>query len=441
MTGALPAAAAGADSTALLERMTALHPVGIDLSLDRTWRLLTDLGDPQRRLPPVVHIAGTNGKGSTLAMIRAGLEAAGLRVHAYTSPHLVRFHERIRLAGQQISEPALADILARTLEANAGRPVTFFEATTCAALLAFAEHPADALLLEVGLGGRLDTTNVVDAPALTVITPVDYDHQAYLGETLAEIAGEKAGIIKRGVACVVARQAETAEAVIEARAARLGAPLLVEGQHWHVRREGDRTVFEDAAGLLDLPLPALAGPHQIHNAGTALAALRALGDGFGITEAACADALARAEWPARMQRLTGGPVPARLPGAELWLDGGHNPHAAQAMAGTLRAQTPPAPLHLVFGMQGPRDAAATLAPFAGLAASVTCVPVPDEPASRDPQDLAAAARTLGLKTHVAGSVPEALDALAPDATGARVLIFGSLYLAGHVLRLQEAAGG
>jgi hypothetical protein len=256
----------GAASDIILERMMALHPKIIDLTLDRVWRLLEALGNPQDRLPPVIHIAGTNGKGSTLAMIRAGLEADGQRVHAYTSPHLARFHERIRLGGTLISEPDLAALLDRCYAANGGEAITYFEITTCAALLAFAETPADVTLLEVGLGGRLDATNVVDRPAACVITPVSYDHQQFLGETLPAIAGEKAGIIKRGVPCVVGPQEEAALDVIEAVAARVGAPLLVHGQHWQVSEERGRLVYQDETGLLDLPLPALPGAHQVQTA-------------------------------------------------------------------------------------------------------------------------------------------------------------------------------
>ena len=254
-----------------------LHPKVIDLTMDRVHRLLAKLGHPERRLPPVIHIAGTNGKGSTQAMIRAGLEAGGAKVHAYTSPHLARFHERIRLAGELISEPALAALLDECVEANGPDEITFFEITTCAAFLAFSRTPADFVLLEVGLGGRLDATNVVDAPALTIITPVSIDHQQYLGETLPEIAGEKAGIIKRGVQVIVGPQQEAGLEVIEAKAARLGAPVLAFGQHWHVSEEHGRLVFQDDNGLLDLPLPNLPGPFQVQNAGAAIAALRALG--------------------------------------------------------------------------------------------------------------------------------------------------------------------
>ncbi|HUF87950.1 MAG TPA: Mur ligase family protein, partial [Thermohalobaculum sp.] len=296
-------------SDAILERLLALHPRIIDLTLDRVWRLLGEMGDPQRLLPPVVHIAGTNGKGSTLAMIRAGMEAGGARVHAYTSPHLVRFHERVRLGGVLIPEADLAAVLAECERVNAGRPITFFEITTVAACLAFARAPADWTLLEVGLGGRLDATNVIDRPALTVITPVSLDHQQYLGETLAEIAFEKAGILKPGVPCVVGPQEDAARAVIEARAAELGAPVLMHGQDWMARAEHGRLVYEDARGRIDLDPPVLPGAHQFENAGMAIAALRTL----GFDEAACRAAPARADWPARLQRLTRGPLAGRLP--------------------------------------------------------------------------------------------------------------------------------
>ena len=299
-------------SDAILERMMALHPKIIDLTLDRVWRLLAALGHPERALPPVIHIAGTNGKGSTQAMIRAGLEAEGKRVHAYTSPHLARFHERIRLAGELIDEAALSAVLDECYRANGGEPITYFEITTCAALLAFSRVPADYVLLEVGLGGRLDATNVVERPALCVITPVSLDHQQYLGETLREIAGEKAGILKRGVPCVVGPQAEEGMDAIEARAARLGASLIAHGQHWHAFEEHGRLVYQDERGLLDLPLPNLPGPHQIENAGAALAALRHLGAGDAAFEAA----VTRAHWPARMQRLRRGPLVEAAPGIE-----------------------------------------------------------------------------------------------------------------------------
>ncbi|WP_068313171.1 bifunctional folylpolyglutamate synthase/dihydrofolate synthase [Aliiruegeria sabulilitoris] len=409
--------------------MMGLHPSEIELSLDRTYRLLDALGRPQDRLPPVIHIAGTNGKGSTLAMIRAGLEAAGKRAHCYTSPHLVRFHERIVLAGAEITETALSDLLVRTLTANGGAPVTFFEATTCAAFAAFADVPADYLLLEVGMGGRMDTTNVVDDPLLTIITPVAFDHQAFLGDTLAEIAGEKAGILKRGIPCVVGRQEDDALEVIEARAARLGAPVIAQGQHWHSWEERGRLVFQDETGLLDLPLPALPGPHQIDNAGAALAALRQLG--FG--EESCEGAMVNAHWPARMQRLTRGPLKQAAPEADLWLDGGHNAHAARAIAATLD-RLPARPTRLVFALLNNRAPSDVLAPLAAHVQSLTAVPIPDEPNASDPETLAEAARAFGISASTAVDVEDAVTGIATKDPHARILICGSLYQAGAVLR-------
>lgn len=417
-----------AGSDALLARMMEFHPKIIDLTLDRVWRLLGALGHPERALPPVIHIAGTNGKGSTQAMIRAGLEATGASVHAYTSPHLARFHERIRLAGTLISEPALSALLDECLAANGTDAITYFEITTCAALLAFARSPADYTLLEVGLGGRLDATNVVDAPALCVITPVSYDHQQFLGETLPQIAGEKAGIIKRGVPCVVGPQEDAALEVIEARAARLGAPLLAYGQHWHVGTEGGRLVYQDENGLLDLPLPNLPGPHQVQNAGMALAALRALGRGQGAE-----GAVSRAEWPARMQRLRHGPLVEALPQGVLWLDGGHNPAAGAAIAASL-AQMGVGRLWLICGMLNTKDVAGFMRPLQGVAQHLHAVSIPGEAATLPASQTADAARAAGIAATEAASVASALAEIAARDPGAQVLICGSLYLAGHILR-------
>ena len=417
-------------SDAILDRLMGLHPKVIDLSLDRMERLLAALGNPERSIPPVVHIAGTNGKGSTLAMIRAGLEAGGKRVHAYTSPHLARFHERIRLAGDLIAEDALAAALEECEVANAGAPITFFEITTAAALLMFSRVPADYTLLEVGLGGRLDATNVIDQPRLTVITPVSIDHTQYLGDTLAQIAGEKAGIIKRRTPCVVGPQQDEALAVIEARAERLFARLIAWGQHWTVAREGDALVYRDDHGLLDLPLPVLPGPHQIDNAGTALAALRELGGDGAMALAA----VSRAEWPARMQRLRHGPlVEAAGPGAELWLDGGHNPAGGAAVAATLAAM-PRRPTHLVCGMLNTKDAGGYMRPLAAHAASLTAIPIPGEPNTLPANETAAAARGEGIEAHEAATAEAAIRAIAAREPHARILICGSLYLAGRVLR-------
>jgi dihydrofolate synthase / folylpolyglutamate synthase len=425
MTGAVFNAA----SDAILARMMTLHPKVIDLTLDRVHRLLAALDHPEARLPPVIHIAGTNGKGSTQAMMRAGLEGAGARVHAYTSPHLARFHERIRLAGHLIDEAHLTAVLDRAYAANGPDPITYFEITTCAAFLAFAETPADWTLLEVGLGGRLDATNVIDRPALTVITPVDLDHQAFLGDTIALIAGEKAGIMKRGVPCIVAPQRPEALAVIEARAARVGAPLLAYGQHWHVTQERGRLVFQDENGLLDLPLPNLRGPHQVMNAGTALAGLRAL----GMAEGACEAAVSRAEWPARMQRLDSGTLADMARPAELWLDGGHNPSAGKALAATL-AGLAQKPTHLICGMLNTKDIGGYLRPLAKHAQSLIAVSIPGEAATIPAEETAAHAKAAGLPASTATSVQEAIQDIAAREPGARILICGSLYLAGHVLR-------
>ncbi|MEO1795703.1 MAG: folylpolyglutamate synthase/dihydrofolate synthase family protein [Pseudomonadota bacterium] len=416
-------------SDRILARMMELHPKIIDLTLDRVWRLLAAVDHPETRLPPVIHIAGTNGKGSTQAMIRAGLEAAGQRVHAYTSPHLARFHERIRLAGELISEDALTAVLDECYAANGGHSITYFEITTVAALLAFARTQADTTLLEVGLGGRLDATNVVAEPRLTIITPVDLDHQKFLGETLPEIAGEKAGIIKRGVPCIVARQHDAALEVIEAQAARLGAPILAHGQHWHVSEERGRLIFQDESGLLDLPLPNLPGPHQIQNAGTALAAMRALGHG----EEACEAAVRQAFWPARMQRLRTGPLVDAAPDAELWLDGGHNPAGGAAVAATL-ARMSPRPTHLICGMLNTKDVRGYLRPLAAEARSLQGVSIPGEAATLSGAETAAAARDVGLEATEAETALDALLAITEKEPHARILLCGSLYFAGNILR-------
>lgn len=416
-------------SDAILARLMQLHPKVIDLSLDRMHRILAALGNPERRIPPAIHIAGTNGKGSTQAMIRAGLESAGKRVHAYTSPHLAQFHERIRLAGDLIAEADLAAALEECEAANAGAPITFFEITTAAAFLAFSRSPADYTLLEVGLGGRLDATNVVDTPVLTVITPISIDHTQYLGDTLELIAAEKAGILKRRVPCVVAAQEPAARAVIEHKAERLFAPLRIARQDWDSRREGDALIYQDDHGLMDLPLPVLPGPHQIQNAGTAIAALRELG--FGRIEARAA--VTEAEWPARMQRLTQGPLVEAAGACELWLDGGHNPAGGEAVAATLAAMAKK-PTHLVCGMLNTKDVAGYIRPLAGIAQSLTAVAIPGEPNTLPAEETAAAAQSVGLPAETAADTLQAVQDLAAAHPGARILICGSLYLAGQVLR-------
>lgn len=421
-------------SDVILERMMTLHPKVIDLTLARVDRLLAALGNPERLIPPVIHIAGTNGKGSTQAMIRAGLEApfqgsGGDRVHAYTSPHLARFHERIRLAGELISEPALTALLDECVRKNGPDEITFFEITTCAAFLAFSRTPADWTLLEVGLGGRLDATNVVEAPRLTIITPVSLDHQAFLGDTVAAIAGEKAGIIKRGVPVIVGPQSEDGLAVIEAKAARMGAPVLAFGQHWNAFEDRGRLIYQDENGLLDLPLPNLPGPHQIQNAGAAIAALRALGR----DEAACEAAVTRAFWPARMQRLRHGPLVEIAPQVELWLDGGHNPAGGEAVAATL-ARMPKRETHLICGMLNTKDVTGYMRPLAPQVTRLHAVSIPGEKNTLPADVTRDAARAAGIEAVTAGSVAEALAEVAASAPQARVLICGSLYLAGSVLR-------
>ncbi len=406
-----------------------LHPKIIDLTLDRVWSLLAALDHPERKLPPVIHIAGTNGKGSTQAMIRAGLQGGGKSVHAYTSPHLARFHERILLAGEHISEPALTDLLDRCYVANDGATITYFEITTVAGILAFSEVAADYTLLEVGLGGLLDATNVIDTPALTVITPVSIDHTQFLGETLTEIAREKAGIIKRGVPCVVGPQPDEAMDVIEATAGRLGAPLLAYGQHWHVWEERGRLIYQDETGLLDLPLPNLIGAHQIQNAGIAITALRHL----GFNSVACEAATTGATWPARLQRLQNGPLVEAAGSAELWLDGGHNPAAGSALAEAL-TRLPDRPLHLICGMLNTKDITGYLRPLAAIAKSLHAVSIPNEINTLPASTTAQAAAEVGMNAVEAEDVQTAIQAIIKSTPNARILICGSLYLAGVVLR-------
>ena len=416
-------------SDAILARMMSLHPKVIDLTLDRVHRLLAALDHPEKSLPPVIHIAGTNGKGSTQAMIRAGLEAEGALVHAYTSPHLARFHERIRLAGSLISEPALAALLDEAVAANGPDPITFFEITTVAALLAFARTKADYTLLEVGLGGRLDATNVIDRPALTVITPVSIDHQQYLGDTLPEIAGEKSGILKRGVPCIVGPQEAAGLDVIEARATKLGVPLFIYGQHWHTSQEAGRMIYQDENGLLDLPLPSLLGAHQITNAGAAIAALRY----FGKSSAACEAAVTRPEWPARMQRLRQGPLVDAAPEIELWLDGGHNPAGGQAIGATLAAM-PKRPSYLICGMLNTKDIKAYLYPLASHIQALHAISIPNEINTLSAENTRDAAISVGMRATAETDVMAALNSIKAQDANARVLICGSLYLAGMILR-------
>jgi dihydrofolate synthase/folylpolyglutamate synthase len=432
-----------ASSDTLLERLKKLHPQSIDLSLGRIERLLAALDNPQDKLPPVLHVAGTNGKGSFLAFTRAIAAALGKGVHVYTSPHLVHFHERIVLAGPHgsgpIAEDFLVECLARAEAANGGELITLFEITTAAAFLAFAETPADILLLETGLGGRLDATNVVAKPALTAITPVSIDHVSFLGDTLTEIAGEKAGILKPGVACVVGRQEQEAFQVIERRAEQLGAPLHVAGRDFDMYEQHGRLIFQTQSRLLDLPLPRLTGRHQIDNAGMAIAASSLL-FGDALTERALEHGLTHAEWPARLERLTVGGLHAYVAdGTEIWLDGGHNAAGGKVTAQALAEleERVPRRVHLIFGMMDTKDAHAYIAPFKGLVERIYTVPIPDEPNAFGAQALAEIAKAEGFDVTATMSLPDALlrSQAALDGAG-RVLICGSLYLAGHALKLH-----
>ena len=434
------AARAELSADAILERLARLHPKKIDLSLGRIHRLLARLGNPERRLPPTIHVAGTNGKGSTIAILRAILEAGGYRVHAYTSPSLVRFHERIRLGakdgGVLIDDARLAAALAECERLNGSDPITFFEITTAAAFSIFAARPADFLLLETGLGGRLDATNVVERPLAAVITSISIDHVEHLGSTLAEIAGEKAGILKRGVPAIVALQEPAALAVIERAAAKLASGLSVSGEHWTAHEERSRLIYADESSLLDLPRPRLFGRHQIENAGLAVATLRAIKTPE-ISAAAYERGMRRVEWPARMQRISAGRLVGRLPaGTELWLDGGHNVGGAVAVAGAVAEleERAPRPLLLVAGMLATKDMDGFLACFGGLARRLFALPVAGEN-TRKPEDIVAAAARVGIAGETAASIEAALEKIAalPWETPPRVLITGSLYLAGEVL--------
>jgi dihydrofolate synthase/folylpolyglutamate synthase len=406
---------------------------GMALKLDRIAAALDALGRPQDRLPPTFHVAGTNGKGSTCAFLRAIAEAAGLRAHVFASPHLVRPNERVRLAGTLVADDAFIAAIDRV--AGTGLTLTYFEAMTAAAFVLFADTPADVLVLEVGLGGRFDATNVIARPAASVIAPIDYDHMAILGDTLTLIASEKAGIVKSRAPVVVSRQPAEAMAVIESEAARRGAPLFRCGVEWDCWRANGRLAVQTQARFLDLPAPSLAGPHQFDNAGLAVAAFL---QAFDAADDAIATGVASAHWPARMQRLTHGPLAeiARAANAELWLDGGHNPHGARAIAATLAEleARAPAPTALVCGMLATKDAAGFLEPLALHVALLVATPVASSASGRDPLELADIARTLGLHASTEATLADAVRLAAKSAR--RVLICGSLYLAGEALALS-----
>jgi dihydrofolate synthase/folylpolyglutamate synthase len=423
-----------------LDRLSLLSPGADLLGLERITVLLERLGHPERRLPPVFHVAGTNGKGSTCAFLRAAIEAAGLKAHVYTSPHLVRFNERIRIAGALIDDALLADLLAETLAAAEGLEPSFFEATTAAAFLAFSRAPADACIVEVGLGGRLDATNVVPAPAVCGITQLGVDHQHFLGTRLDEIAAEKAGIAKPGVPLVTQFYPDRIASRIGEAAAAAGAPWLPRGGAWDATDVREAISYWDRGGPLELPLPRLAGAHQAMNAALAVAMLRHQ-KAVAVPDPALRLAMGWAEWPARLQRLGPGPLRDLLPSdAELWLDGGHNPAAARAIADFFRGHVAPErPFHLIFGLLANKDAAGVLKPFAKRAATLHGVPVPDHP-YHAPAELAAEACAVGLNAMVASDPGDALGRIARHADRAHppiVLILGSLYLAGEVLKANN----
>ena len=432
-------------SDQLLAELRTLHPLLIDLSLERITALLAKLGNPQRRLPPVVHIAGTNGKGSTSAFLKAMFEAAGKRVHVYTSPHLVRFHERISVPGLDgrsapIGEDALVDVLSRVAAVNARTPITFFEITNAAAFVTFSEIPADVVILEVGLGGEFDSTNVVERPNLSVITPISMDHADKLGNTLDKIAATKAGILKRDVPAVISMQEPIPLDVIRARARQTRSPLIVWGEDYEAFEQRGRMLFQSENEVYDLPLPALPGRHQIVNAGASVAAALQLKP-IGMTDQAIEQGLLSVRWPARMQRLDGAQWLQGLPSrSEVWLDGGHNPAGGQALAQAFAdlEEKSPKRLCLIAGMMGLKDAAGFLSPFSGLAARLLTVPIPGaHERPHDPIALADVARSVGIPAEASTGVRAALERFAreEDAT-VRVLICGSLYLAGHVLALD-----
>lgn len=411
------------------------HPAlaAIDLSLDRMHRLLAMLGSPHKRLPPVIHVAGTNGKGSLLAYMKAILEISGLRVHRYTSPHLVRFSERIELAGKEISNAYLESLLRHVAPVLQQQPATFFEATTALAFLAFAEKPADILLLETGMGGRLDATNVIEKPLLTAITPVSFDHTEYLGDTLAKIAGEKAGILKKNISCVVGCQQPEALQVIEAQAQPLQAPLYRLGQEWQV----EKGRYQSPKRSLQFS-PALAGDYQYDNAATAIACIDQLPQ-FSISDEHIIRGIANAHWPARLQRLTHGAFAKILPpGIELWLDGGHNPQGGEVLAAWIRQQSGGKPVTLISGMIKGKDMAAFLEPMAGSVQKLYAIAIPGETNSQPAAKLAEAAQAVGIQAQPMPSLENALKtALESAKAPAIICICGSLYLAGKVLAANE----
>ena len=418
----------------LIERLSKYHPKVIDLSLSRIERILNLLGNPENRLPPVIHIAGTNGKGSTLAFIRAIAEAAGLNVHTYTSPHLVKFNERIRINGNIIEDETLMGLVEEVEIINGSAPITFFELTTAVALLAFHRTPADLVLLETGLGGRLDATNVIKRPAVTILSPISYDHIGFLGNNLADIATEKAGIMKTGTVCITSKQEPIVLDTIRRVSDDINVPLKVENEDWWISILGDKLLVNTYEGKLKLPFPRLLGRHQLHNAGLATVALAALGD-KRVTENALRQGMKTVDWPGRMQSLTVGPFSEMLPeGWELWLDGGHNPAAGEAIAGTIEAQGVK-PVYLIIGMLKTKNPTQFLEPLVPYISEVRTIRVLGEEASMNAHELCNIAVSLGLNAYASENILEAISQIVnTQQISGKILICGSLYLAGAVLR-------
>ena len=417
-------------SDVVLDRLLSLHPKIIDLTLDRVTRLLKKLNNPEDKISQVVHIAGTNGKGSTQAFLRAAIESSGESVHVYTSPHLTRFHERIRVAGSLISENMLADILNECELANNGKPITYFEITTCAAFLIFSRIKADYTLLEVGLGGRLDATNILKKPKLTIITPISMDHVQFLGSTIEQIANEKAGIIKEGIPCIVGHQSKDAIDVIKKRAIELKSKLKIYGEHWQVYAKSDKLIFKDAMGFLELPLPKLIGQHQIENAGTAIAAMREL----SIPDEACKESMKNVYWPARMQRLESGPLVKMANESEIWLDGGHNQAAGIAISNALEQLPKGRTNILICGMLKTKDLKAFLNPLFNSAKFLYGIRIQGEENSNSAETIVNQAREIGFSAFKTQKVSDAILQIIKAHPNSRIIICGSLFLAGKILQ-------
>ena len=420
---------------AQLDRLSMLSPAGDRLGLERIAAVLDRLGRPQDKLPPVFHVAGTNGKGSTVAFLRAVLEAGGHSVHVFTSPHLVRFNERIRVAGSLIDDETLAGLLTEVLDAGKEVEPSFFEVATAAAILAFARTPADACILEVGLGGRLDATNVIERPLVTGITDLALDHQHFLGKRLTDIAGEKAGIAKRGVPLVTQNYSPRIAQRIGEIAGAVGAPWLARGAAWDASERAGRFIHRDGEGELELPLPGLEGQHQARNASLAIAMLRHQ-RALAVSTEAMAEGLRSARWPGRLQLLGPGPLTAKLPGRRVWVDGGHNRGASLAIAAQMAGR---APFDLIFALMRTRRISDVLGPLAPLVRKAHVIPLPGHP-HHDPRDIAALAqsRVGPRETYPAFTLDQAIERLARDPDGRPdVLIFGSLYMAGDVLAAND----